>query len=269
MGAFVTACGGSSFTSSSSGGGSGASGAGASGAGASAGSAQAGGGALGGGGSAQGGTSSGGHGGKGHGGAGEGGGGQSGEGGGGSPPIGGSGGSSAGSAGSGGASAGSGGSAVITSCPKDAPDEMSACQDDLVCTYGDDVRLNCRTRYTCQNGVFSVAVAGCKPLIACLDRAGGIPMTGSACTEQGEECLLQPTPDYIYCRCDSSWSCYQTPGYTMATCPQVAPNIGQACDSGGVVCQYGSCSYPATYDPTLQCKGKAWQQAVSACATPG
>ncbi len=226
------------------------------------------------GGSAQGGSSTAGQGGSAH----------AGDSGGGSPPVGGSGGT--GGSGTGGSSAGSGGSmtitggtggsggsggasTIITSCPTDPPAAMAACADGIVCTYGDDVRLSCRTRYVCTNGVFSVATSACKALASCSDRAGGVPIMGSACTTAGEECLLTDPPNYIYCRCDASWLCSATPAQTMMSCPDVAPNVGQPCDSGGLACQYGSCSYPAAYDPTLQCKGKAWQQAVSQCATPG
>lgn len=270
-------CGGTSFTSTSTGGTGGSSGAGDNGGGA-----EAGGGALGGGGSAQGGSNSGGHGGRGHAGSGQGGSGQggTGQGGGsvaGSPPVGGSGGSnaggtSAGGAGAGGAGAGSGGTgggSVITACPKEPPTSMSACQSGLDCTYGDDVRLNCRAHYTCKNGAFVSAVSFCKPLGDCIDRAGGIPHPGDTCTAMGEECLLQDPPNYIYCRCDSSWVCAATPSQVQSSCPQVAPNLGQACETSAISCQYGSCSFPAAYDPTLQCKDKLWTQITAPCATPG
>ena len=203
--------------------------------------------------------------------AGASGGGRSGGGGGGaSGGRSGSGGASGGGrSGGGGAGGGSGGAGPVpdATCPTDPPGD-EPCVTGLSCSYGDDLRPRCRSRYQCENGSWTAQLAKCTALIACIDRMGGIPHANDACTDVGEDCTLDNGANgKVYCRCDAcsgvmckpTWECAGPP----TGCPLVVPNEGQPCDVNGTSCQYGNCNMANGLQ--VQCTKKTWRWQQLVC----
>jgi hypothetical protein len=183
----------------------------------------------------------------------------------------GSGGSNAGSTNAGGTNAGGTGGGPISSCPTNPP--SGACVSGLACSYGDDLRPLCRTRYDCSNGQWTLTQKACAPVEDCAARDGGIPQVGKACTDVGEDCTLNggSTTGLIYCRCDShtnpvstQWDCVGPPA---KPCPQVLPNEGAPCDTDVGTCNYGSCSMGPGFISAVECSNHVWKQVGVACAT--
>jgi hypothetical protein len=183
-------------------------------------------------------------------------------------------------AGKGGVSAGgavgmSGGGAPTSVCPAGPPNN-DACVSGLICTYGMDLRPACRTRYECMNKLWTVSGTACAPLIDCLDRDAGIPHPGDECTSVGEDCTLgdEAQGGPVYCRCDAcvgaecspKWDCIGPP---LKPCLAIPPNEGQACDTNGQSCSYGSCGMPANDVEALQCVEHFWQRVAGGCASAG
>jgi hypothetical protein len=181
-----------------------------------------------------------------------------------------SGGSSVGgTAGHAGSVVGVGGSTAVadTACPTDPPG-TEACLPGLSCTYGDDLRAQCRSRFRCVEAVWSSTVAKCADLISCDQVPEGFPKQGDACTTVGEDCTLDNgTFGKVYCRCDActgasctkNWECEGPP----TGCPIVVPNDGQPCDTNGVSCLYGNCSMANGLQ--VDCTNKIWRWSVVAC----
>jgi hypothetical protein len=192
---------------------------------------------------------------------------------GGEPPSAGAGGVS--EAGFGGDSGGDSGGAPTSVCPA-APPIAGACVSGLICTYGADLRPACRTRYECSSNLWTVSGTACSLLVACLDRDGGVPHPGDTCAAVGEDCTLgdEAQGGPVYCRCDvcvgaacsPKWDCVGPP---LKPCASSPPNEGQACDTNGQSCSYGSCSMPANDVETMQCVGHYWQRLGGGCATAG
>jgi hypothetical protein len=203
---------------------------------------------------------------------------------GGSPPIAGNGGVNSGgtssggtgAAGSAGSSAGAGGS-VLDKCPPNPP-ASGACKTGLECTYGDDLRAECRNRYNCVSGKWQSQLDNCAPLEDCSEVDGGIRQVGTSCPTVGVDCTFaNGTEGLIYCRCDAQlagtmstpiWDCEGPP---PAPCPKVLPNEGQPCDgsSSGNMCVYGSCDFGAESIAGMQCQNGVWTRTAGGCATAG
>jgi hypothetical protein len=175
---------------------------------------------------------------------------------------------------SGGGAVGAGG-APTSVCPA-APPNNDACVSGLICTYGMDLRPACRTRYECMNKLWTVSGTACAPLIACLDRDAGIPHPGDECTSVGEDCTLgdEAQGGPVYCRCDAcvgaecspKWDCIGPP---LKPCLAIPPNEGQACDTNGQSCSYGSCGMPGNDVEGLQCVEHFWQRVAGGCVSAG
>jgi hypothetical protein len=167
--------------------------------------------------------------------------------------------------------AGGGAGMPSTTCPTSPPTEQ-ACATGLSCSYGADLRPACRNHYDCVAGMWSAKASACKALESCAMRDGGVPQVGAACTTIGEDCTLDGgTSGTIYCRCDqhlmtnpvtAEWDCIGPPA---SPCPQIMPNVGQACASNGESCTYGSCSMPANDNMTVQCTARIWKAVASGC----
>lgn len=152
-----------------------------------------------------------------------------------------------------------------TSCPEKRPPKDYPCQGALSCTYGDDVRTQCRARATCHNGAWEIQTQSCKALATC----GTLAKPGVACEAQAEPCVKD---GYQYCTCTAcdgdvcgtkaTWHC--TGGAIIAGCPNLAPNEGQGCDAA-LTCNYGSCGPGSGQPEAIQatCESTwSWQPSI-------
>jgi hypothetical protein len=144
--------------------------------------------------------------------------------------------------------AGSGPDPVAQSCPKTQPSAGAGCADGLSCSYGKDLRPDCRVRAKCDGGTWAIDDPGCEPLPACESIE-----PGSMCDDSvARPCAIE---GYIYCVCCSA-------GPSSGDCPHVMPNEGQTC-VGDAACSYGSCATDSRMDVT--CNGAAWDWTSAQC----
>jgi hypothetical protein len=171
-------------------------------------------------------------------------------------------------------SAGAGGM-VLDKCPVDPP-ASGACKTGLECTYGDDLRAECRDRYSCVDAAWQSQLAKCAKLETCLEVDGGLRQVGTTCPTVGVECTLDNgSSGSVYCRCDlhenggmQIWDCQGPPN---SPCPQVVPNEGQPCDgsANNAMCAYGNCNFGASSVADMQCTNGVWTEIGAGCATAG
>lgn len=142
---------------------------------------------------------------------------------------------------------------VSSICPMAAPAMGDPCSRiGFVCTYGDDLRPECRTRAVCMNFAWQVTAPRCQPYDASMCPATR-PMNGDACSADGQFCTFPPPGPAMgnfHCRCTNcpvgggmctgatQWRCIQQadPG-----CPTDPPLLGAGCPIGGLQCSYDVC----------------------------
>jgi len=165
-------------------------------------------------------------------------------------------------------SAGSAGTSTMpspdTSCPEAQPVKDGACQGDLSCSYGADVRTQCRPHTSCDNGGWAVTDPGCTKLHSC----GGV-VANAECDMGAAPCVKD---SYQYCVCslcqgnlcgmNPTWHCHG--GASAAGCPKLQPNEGQACD-GEMKCRYGACGVAQDTPLDAVCKDGTWQYESVIC----
>ncbi|HEY2407901.1 MAG TPA: hypothetical protein VGI10_17960 [Polyangiaceae bacterium] len=163
--------------------------------------------------------------------------------------------------------------APATICPVMGPPQ-GTCKTGLTCSYGDDIRAQCRTVAQCAAGHFIVGAPGCKSLIACSAVVGSPFQLHAVCGTRGDDCLLSSDPTYgpTYCRCDSCtgpdcagpliWDCLGSPS---KPCPLTVPNEGQSCSGAAPSCTYGNCDMEDQLE--VDCVNGFWQWAPLACAS--
>jgi hypothetical protein len=163
--------------------------------------------------------------------------------------------------GSGGATGGSGGISP-SGCPANKP--TGACSTEgLRCTYGDDVRPECRDGVACNGGQWVAEKNACLPPPA---GCPAVPPTSGqpkvTCSNEGDVCSYASG---AICNCSSClgpcvpppwWQC--SPAPTDPGCPKTVPNDGAACDaSAGTTCTYGNpCNGSGQ---KVQCSAGAWK----------
>lgn len=130
-----------------------------------------------------------------------------------------------------------------TSCPQTQPAAGNACQGSLTCSYGTDVRPTCRAVATCKNNMWALSAVLCKPLVHCdpdmvPDAVCDPQVTPSSCVHDSVYCLCAACIGNS-CAPKATWHCSVNSG--DASCPKIAPNEGQACNTA-LKCQYGSCA---------------------------
>jgi hypothetical protein len=166
---------------------------------------------------------------------------------------------------------GTGGSCTASpsGCPCAAPSAGASCAaSGAVCTYGDSVVAECRTKYTCTSGAWTETKGQCsqppsdcpstepQDSASCDVDAGqvdcsypnGAICTCSQCPPLGGACFPMP----------AKWYCFAPTG---AGCPTTIPNAGTACSMGGQACNYPSqaCGVTAT------CTSGAWMWTMDPC----
>jgi hypothetical protein len=155
----------------------------------------------------------------------------------------------------------------LANCPENLPESGEACEGALSCSYGEDVRTQCRPRATCGSGVWAISEPDCPKLTAC----GALVKPGIVCESMAEACV---TKDYEYCACQactgdvcgtkSTWQC--SGGSSSGGCPELAPNEGQSC-SGNASCSYGGCGLGSGAPEPIQATcSDTWSWQPSLCA---
>ncbi len=164
-----------------------------------------------------------------------------------------------------------GGGTGTTLCPLGEPAYGDSCDapDTLRCTYGEQVRPECRHDWLCNHGqwVSTKSVCLSPPADHC---AFTEPPTGE-CAQEGDICVVGAA---TICQCSScfggpcmapppKWQCSGPP--TTPGCPAIVPNDGSACASAGLECTYGNvCSQSGAL---ARCEGGTWRWDTSiACA---
>ena len=150
------------------------------------------------------------------------------------------------------------GGSASAGCPAAAPvgGTCTAAQQGLRCTYGTDVRPECRTDYTCTSGGWATTKNFCASAIDC---GANAPTQGAACSTEGVcvigseicvcgSCWAGP------CSTSPTWGCAQPP--TTAGCPATVPNDGTACTQEGLSCNYGLVC--AGSGAVVDCKSGRW-----------
>jgi len=165
----------------------------------------------------------------------------------------------AGVAGAGG-TAGAGGSGnPDQSCPVLTPTSGAPCANGLSCSFGKDIRPNCRPQASCVQGGWALKDAGCKQIHACSGdvAAGGLcdATTAGSCVFGGTQfCICSQCVGNL-CGTNATWHCASSSG--DAGCPKIAPNLGEACATQ-MKCQYGGCGLPQSGPISATCDGKTW-----------
>ncbi|MEO5726175.1 MAG: hypothetical protein ABI134_15240 [Byssovorax sp.] len=160
-------------------------------------------------------------------------------------------------------SGGTGGSAGTSFCPaaEPAPGSSCAAPEGQRCTYGEQVRPECRKDFICSNGGWFTTKSVClsPPADHC---AFTEPPTG-VCGQEGDVCVVGAA---TICQCSSclggpcmppppQWQCSGPP--TTPGCPAIVPNDGSACASEGLECTYGNvCSASGAL---ARCKAGMWR----------
>lgn len=161
------------------------------------------------------------------------------------------------------------------SCPAGSPKAGDACKTDkLECSYGGSVAAFCRSYFECTGGVWAA-----KPKATCVEQPASFcpsqPSHGTKCTV-GQVDVFVPC-EYqggIGCYClgnplgvpgaAGEWECYGPPA--NAACPEVLPNLGDACKVSGQFCNYGGteqgCHSPYA---DVYCYDGAWEASSATC----
>ncbi len=176
--------------------------------------------------------------------------------------------------------AGSAGGSAEGVCPATAVTNGSPCTDpwsvgagifgpSVHCSWGDDIRPECRTRAVCQQGQWSFlpADARCGAPLLPEECPASPPAAGVACSDiearcwygDGTRCHCSPCEGgtaYPLCRTidPPQWACIPTP----AGCPYPAAQAGDACASPDLYCAL-DCELP------IICQGGVWQWGQENC----
>lgn len=138
-------------------------------------------------------------------------------------------------------------STPATLCPSALPAAGGACPRlGLVCEFGDDPRVSCRPRATCNSVGWTLQSPSCPALSACPDPGDGA--ANQACSTMNAQCgygALACTctncgPPYPVQRCDgpTTWHCAPAPGADTAACPTPIANLGTPCATESQLCRY-------------------------------
>ena len=169
-----------------------------------------------------------------------------------------------GASGTGGTSSASGtsstGGGISSLCPATEPEGGACDTDGQHCTWGDEVRAECRRARTCTSGEWSAPEPACVTPPA--DHCAFTEPPPGVCSHYGDICIVGAA---TICRCDVSnggpsdpeptWRCAAPPD--TAGCPTTAPNDGTACTSEGLRCNYGN--FCIQLGASARCTGGTWR----------
>lgn len=165
----------------------------------------------------------------------------------------------------------------LTRCPAVEPALGDACEPGgIVCTYGDDVRIDCRHARKCAGGVWiqdesredcRPAPGGYCPSAVPSGACTPVSYDGQVIDSNGQAVCAYPDGTTCVCNlCETegcegpAWDCASPP--ITVDCPSSAPNLGAACSTPGVACDYG---FPCQGGGSFVCKGTVWYPLPSAC----
>lgn len=181
-----------------------------------------------------------------------------------------SGGSSAGTgavAGAAGTAGTNGGPNVDLVCPKSEPSNGGLCKDGLSCTYGSDLRAQCRNTAQCNGGKWTLNKVVCPDMHGCQNVVVGkqCDPNAAACAlgDTGVVCVCAPCGN-ASCSAEHTWACAGSSG--GQACPKAVPNLGQTCATNDLKCPYGSCD--TGYPVTASCSAGFWNWEQGFCAQP-
>lgn len=132
-------------------------------------------------------------------------------------------------------------------CPATMPADGASCaREGLVCEYGSDPRVSCRTTATCTGGAFRLAVAGCPPPPVDTCPPTRADAAGQTCAVMDAYC----TYGDLFCHCTDCprgaplcgpmtmlrWDC-DVPN-ADPQCPEAMPARGSVCAVEGKRCVY-------------------------------
>jgi hypothetical protein len=155
-----------------------------------------------------------------------------------------------------------GGNPGTSFCPSTEPVAGSSClaPPGQRCTYGEEVRPECRNEWICNNGDWFTTKSVC--LSPPADHCAFTEPPSGVCAQEGDVCVVGAA---TICQCSScfggpcmapppKWQCSGPP--TTPGCPAIVPNDGSACASEGLECTYGNvCSQSGAL---TRCKGGMW-----------
>ena len=155
-----------------------------------------------------------------------------------------------------------GGGSGTSLCPLKEPQGGSCdAPDGLRCTYGAQVRPECRHEWLCNNSHWVTTKSVC--LSPPADHCAFTEPPSGECTQEGDVCVVGAA---TICQCSScfgggacmapppKWQCSGPP--PTSGCPAVVPNDGSACTSEGLECTYGNvCSLSGAL---TRCKDGMW-----------
>lgn len=180
---------------------------------------------------------------------------------------------------------------VASVCPTSQPPSGGACTVGVECTWGCDPRFGCRDEAVCTGsatwrlGEYSypcpTLAAEC-PTVPPPSQVGA-PWTELApCTraELGLTCVLGGNA--YTCTACTGTLCPGPLAYRWYVtkladgCPSFVPNMGTACGSPDLICDYNGCNddsvvpdkAPWAFGVRMECRGGAWQQPSVAMACP-
>jgi hypothetical protein len=138
---------------------------------------------------------------------------------------------------------------ALGACPNTPPANGSACSSNgLGCSYGDDARFGCRTQAVCNSDTgkkrWEVETAACpEPPPSC---PVSEPKSAAKCNgkDLGLTCVYS---NHAYtCTPCSGTLCFQENTWSEtdvdAACPTAVPNLGSACSTPHLFCNYNVCA---------------------------
>lgn len=156
-----------------------------------------------------------------------------------------------------------------TACPADVPASDLACSaEGVTCEYGDEIRPGCRTKATCTQAKWQVAVAGCPPLPGPGEKGCPTAITTGDCSPDGLQCDMGGDSTCVCASClgpcsiTPVWACARPP--TTPGCPSRAPRLGTACTQESLVCTYGPLCAPML-SAGRRCANGVWSDEPLAC----
>jgi hypothetical protein len=129
------------------------------------------------------------------------------------------------------------------------PEDGASCSGHVLCTYGDDWRVGCRTAASCVDRAWQIETAACPQKVpSCDDHPPISAATGELqCGKSalGLTCIYGV--DVYTCTPCSGTLCEQDNTWSVATlvagcATDAVPNLGTACATDGLYCDYNVCA---------------------------
>ena len=166
----------------------------------------------------------------------------------------------------------------VATCPDLEPEAEDACDhEDVVCSYGDSPRFDCRNSYACQGGTWVVSKGECRqpqadycpddvPIgqscVATAETGDVIQRGAGAPCEYGDTvCLCYGCASRTCQNGMSTWECSEPPA--LVSCPVAPPNLGTACEVDLLECGYGDACQPSGL--AVLCRLGAWERVGGPC----